>query len=29
MLTQAARYKVFQLFQSISENEEIVEEQRQ
>jgi len=26
MLTQAARFKVFQLLQSISENEEIVEE---
>jgi len=29
MLTQSARYKVFQLFWAIAENEEIVEEQRQ
>lgn len=29
MLSQAARYKMYLLLQAISENEEIVEEQRQ
>ena len=29
MLTQSQKYKIFQLFWAIAENEEIVEEQRQ